>query len=171
MDAGYPVGYNGNGRANGSAPRRKEQTIVSSESPSSPDHFEVRPVGRVRSPLTDRAGAPRQADEDAPPADIILAPEFAAAAADLHPGMRVILLTWLHAGSRDTLAVYPRGDRTRPPTGVFATRSPDRPNPIGLHEVTLTAVGPEVLGVAGLEAMDGTPILDIKPVLGSIESR
>ncbi|MTJ62131.1 TrmO family methyltransferase, partial [Nocardia seriolae] len=74
-------------------------------------------------------------------------------------------------GRRDTLSVYPRGDRTRPPTGVFATRSPDRPNPIGLHEVTLTAVTPEVLGVAGLEAIDGTPILDIKPVLGSREAR
>ncbi|MGW2662745.1 tRNA (N6-threonylcarbamoyladenosine(37)-N6)-methyltransferase TrmO [Nocardia tengchongensis] len=144
---------------------------MSSESSSSPDHFEVRAVGRVRSPLTARAGAPRQADEDAPPAEIVLAAEYAAAAADLQPGMRVILLTWLHAGSRDVLAVHPRGDRSRTPTGVFATRSPDRPNPIGLHEVTLTAVSPEVLGVARLEAIDGTPILDIKPVLGSIETR
>ncbi|MFE4461411.1 TrmO family methyltransferase, partial [Nocardia tengchongensis] len=84
---------------------------------------------------------------------------------------RVILLTWLHAGSRDVLAVHPRGDRSRTPTGVFATRSPDRPNPIGLHEVTLTAVSPRVLGVAGLEAIDGTPILDIKPVLGGVETR
>ncbi|WP_458690835.1 tRNA (N6-threonylcarbamoyladenosine(37)-N6)-methyltransferase TrmO [Nocardia tengchongensis] len=144
---------------------------MSSESAGSPDHFEVRAVGRVRSSLTARAGAPRQADEDAPPAEIVLAAEYAAAAADLRPGMRVILLTWLHAGSRDVLAVHPRGDRSRTPTGVFATRSPDRPNPIGLHEVTLTAVSPEVLGVAGLEAIDGTPILDIKPVLGSIETR
>ncbi|APA97201.1 tRNA (N6-threonylcarbamoyladenosine(37)-N6)-methyltransferase TrmO [Nocardia seriolae] len=144
---------------------------MSPEFSSNPDHFEVRPVGRVRSALTDRAGAPRQPDEDAPPAEVVLSPAFAAAAADLTPGMRVILLTWLHAGSRDTLSVYPRGDRTRPPTGVFATRSPDRPNPIGLHEVTLTAVTPEVLGVAGLEAIDGTPILDIKPVLGSREAR
>ncbi|MFF0613492.1 tRNA (N6-threonylcarbamoyladenosine(37)-N6)-methyltransferase TrmO [Nocardia tengchongensis] len=144
---------------------------MSSESASSPDHFEVRAVGRVRSPLTARAGAPRQADEDAPPAEIVLAAEYAAAAADLQPGMRIILLTWLHAGSRDVLAVHPRGDRSRTPTGVFATRSPDRPNPIGLHEVTLTAVSPEVLGVAGLEAIDGTPILDIKPVLGSVETR
>ncbi|MFE3983493.1 tRNA (N6-threonylcarbamoyladenosine(37)-N6)-methyltransferase TrmO [Nocardia tengchongensis] len=144
---------------------------MSSESASSPDHFEVRVVGRVRSPLTARAGAPRQADEDAPPAEVVLAAEYAAAAADLQPGMRVILLTWLHAGSRDVLAVHPRGDRSRTPTGVFATRSPDRPNPIGLHEVTLTAVSPDVLGVAGLEAIDGTPILDIKPVLGSIETR
>ncbi|MFE2961706.1 tRNA (N6-threonylcarbamoyladenosine(37)-N6)-methyltransferase TrmO [Nocardia tengchongensis] len=144
---------------------------MSSEISSTPAHFEVRAVGLVRSPLTDRAGAPRQADEDAPPAEIVLAPEYAAAAADLQPGMRVVLLTWLHAGSRDVLAVHPRGDRSRTPTGVFATRSPDRPNPIGLHEVTLTAVSPEVLGVAGLEAIDGTPILDIKPVLGSIETR
>ncbi|GAB2511824.1 tRNA (N6-threonylcarbamoyladenosine(37)-N6)-methyltransferase TrmO [Nocardia heshunensis] len=144
---------------------------MSSEFSSGPDHFEVRPVGWVRSPLTDRTGAPRQPDEDAPAAEVLLAPEFAAAAADLAPGMQVILLTWLHAGRRDTLAVHPRGDATRTPTGVFATRSPDRPNPIGLHEVTLTTVSPEVLGVAGLEAIDGTPILDIKPVLGGIESR
>ncbi|MGW4118584.1 tRNA (N6-threonylcarbamoyladenosine(37)-N6)-methyltransferase TrmO [Nocardia sp. NPDC004711] len=179
MDAAHHVGYNGNGRNAGldprgmaaASPRWKEQTILSSELSDNPDHFEVRPVGRVRSPLTDRTGAPRQADEDAPPADIVLAPEFAAAAADLHPGMRVVLLTWLHAGSRDVLAVHPRGDRTRPPTGVFATRSPDRPNPIGLHEVTITTVSPEVLGVAGLEAIDGTPVLDIKPVLGNVETR
>ncbi|MGW4535529.1 tRNA (N6-threonylcarbamoyladenosine(37)-N6)-methyltransferase TrmO [Nocardia sp. NPDC004340] len=144
---------------------------MSSEFSSGPDYFEVRPVGHVRSPLTDRTGAPRQPDEDAPPAEVVLAPEFAAAAADLQPGMRVILLTWLHAGSRDVLAVHPRGDRSRPATGVFATRSPDRPNPIGLHEVTLTAVSPGVLGVAGLEAIDGTPILDIKPVLGGVETR
>ncbi|WP_230329931.1 tRNA (N6-threonylcarbamoyladenosine(37)-N6)-methyltransferase TrmO [Nocardia aurantiaca] len=144
---------------------------MSSEFSSSPDHFEVRPVGRVRSPLTARTGAPRQADEGAPPAEIVLSPEFAPAAADLHAGMRVVLLTWLHAGSRDVLSVYPRGDRTRPPTGVFATRSPDRPNPIGLHEVTITSVTPEVLGVSGLEAIDGTPILDIKPTLGSVETR
>ncbi|MTJ62132.1 tRNA (N6-threonylcarbamoyladenosine(37)-N6)-methyltransferase TrmO, partial [Nocardia seriolae] len=91
---------------------------MSPEFSSNPDHFEVRPVGRVRSALTDRAGAPRQPDEDAPPAEVVLSPAFAAAAADLTPGMRVILLTWLHAGSRDTLSVYPRGDRTRPPTGV-----------------------------------------------------
>ncbi|MEC3953016.1 tRNA (N6-threonylcarbamoyladenosine(37)-N6)-methyltransferase TrmO [Nocardia sp. CDC153] len=135
------------------------------------ERFELRPVGRVSSPLTDRTDAPRQPDEDAPPADILLEPEFAAAAADLRPGMRVILLTWLHAARRDTLAVHPRGDRTRPPTGVFATRSPDRPNPIGLHEVTITAVGEAGFTVAGLEAIDGTPILDIKPVLGSIETR
>ncbi|MGW4244997.1 tRNA (N6-threonylcarbamoyladenosine(37)-N6)-methyltransferase TrmO [Nocardia sp. NPDC004722] len=144
---------------------------MSSEFPSSPEYFEVRPVGWVRSPLTDRAGAPRQPDEDAPAAEVLLDPDFAPAAADLTPGMRVILLTWLHAGRRDTLAVHPRGDRTRTPTGVFATRSPDRPNPIGLHEVTLTSVTGDTLGVAGLEAIDGTPILDIKPVLGSIESR
>ncbi|MEC3915862.1 tRNA (N6-threonylcarbamoyladenosine(37)-N6)-methyltransferase TrmO [Nocardia sp. CDC160] len=137
----------------------------------SADRFELRPVGRVSSPLTDRTGAPRQPDEDAPPATIRLDPEFATAAADLRPGMRVVLLTWLHAARRDTLAVHPRGDRARPATGVFATRSPDRPNPIGLHEVTITAVGDAGFDVAGLEAIDGTPIVDIKPVLGAIETR
>ncbi|MFI1920186.1 tRNA (N6-threonylcarbamoyladenosine(37)-N6)-methyltransferase TrmO [Nocardia sp. NPDC020380] len=133
--------------------------------------LELRPIGRVRSILTQRAGAPRQPDEDAPPADLLLDPEFARAAADLHPGLRIVVLTWLDRTDRTVQAVHPRGAQDRPATGVFATRSPDRPNPIGLHEVTITAVAGTTVTVDGLEALDGTPIVDIKPVLGVVTDR
>jgi tRNA-Thr(GGU) m(6)t(6)A37 methyltransferase TsaA len=131
----------------------------------------VRPVGVVRSPLTDPRDAPRQPDEGAPPARIVLTPEAAPAAADLRPGARIIILTWLDRGDRETVRVRPRGDPDRDPTGVFSTRSPDRPNPVGLHEATLTEVAPGVLGVDALEALDGTPVIDIKPVLTAIAER
>ncbi|MET8871434.1 tRNA (N6-threonylcarbamoyladenosine(37)-N6)-methyltransferase TrmO [Nocardia sp. NPDC004604] len=133
--------------------------------------YQVRPIGWVRSPLSSRADAPRQGDEGAPPADIVLDSEVAAAAKDLGPGDEVIVLTWLHQADRAVLAVHPRGDRARPETGVFATRSPDRPNPIGLHRVTIADSNGHILTVHGLEAIDGTPVLDLKPVLGSVEER
>lgn len=139
--------------------------------PSVPSHpggtDDLRPVGWVASGLTDRAGAPMQPDEGAPPARIVLRPELSAAAADLAVGDRIVVLTWLHTGARDVLAVHPRGDATRPLTGVFSTRAPDRPNPIGLHEVTIVEVARDAVVVDHLEAIDGTPVLDIKPVLGS----
>jgi tRNA-Thr(GGU) m(6)t(6)A37 methyltransferase TsaA len=103
--------------------------------------YELRPVGWVLSPLTDREVAPKQGDEGAPPARIVFRPEFREAAADLQRGDEVLVLTWLHLGRRDVLSVHPRGDATRPRTGVFATRSPDRPNPIGLHAVAIESVG------------------------------
>ncbi|MCR6481853.1 tRNA (N6-threonylcarbamoyladenosine(37)-N6)-methyltransferase TrmO [Amycolatopsis sp. OK19-0408] len=133
--------------------------------------YEVRPVARVVSPLTDRGTAPKQGDEGAPPARVVFAPEYRAAAADLRPGDRLVLLTWLHEADREVQAVHPRGDPDRPSTGVFSTRSPDRPNPIGLHTVTVTAVADGTLTVTGLEAIDGTPILDVKPVLGAVRDR
>jgi tRNA-Thr(GGU) m(6)t(6)A37 methyltransferase TsaA len=133
--------------------------------------YEVRPIGRVSSPLTDRTAAPRQADEDAPAAEIVLHPAALPAAAGLRVGDDVVLLTWLHQARRDVLAVHPRGDTTRPRQGVFATRSPDRPNPIGLHTVTITAIEAEVISVRNLEAIEGTPVLDIKPVLGNRSAR
>jgi tRNA-Thr(GGU) m(6)t(6)A37 methyltransferase TsaA len=126
--------------------------------------FEVRPIGRIRSPLADRADAPRQADEGAPAADVVLNSAVLPAAADLHVGDEVVLLTWLHQANRDVMAVHPRGETDRPKQGVFATRSPDRPNPIGLHTVTITAIEAQVVTVRNLEAIDGTPVLDIKPV-------
>ncbi|MEU0507170.1 tRNA (N6-threonylcarbamoyladenosine(37)-N6)-methyltransferase TrmO [Nocardia sp. NPDC005998] len=135
------------------------------------EQYQVRPIGWVRSPLSSRADAPRQGDEGAPPADIVLDSEVAAAAKDLGPGDEIIVLTWLHQADRAVLAVHPRGDRARPETGVFATRSPDRPNPIGLHRVTIADSDGHILTVHGLEAIDGTPVLDLKPVLGSAEER
>ena len=133
--------------------------------------YDVRPIGRVRSPLTDPADAPKQGDEGAPPAEIVLDPEVAAGTAGLRPGDEVLVFTWLHRADREVLAVHPRGDRTRPVTGVFATRAPHRPNPIGLHRVTIADIAGATLTVHGLEAIDGTPVLDLKPVLGPTAER
>ena len=129
------------------------------------DSHAVRPVGRVRSPLADRAAAPKQADEGAPPARIEIDPAFAAALDGLAAGADVLVLTWLDRASRDVLTTRPRDDPDRAEQGVFATRSPDRPNPIGLHRVRITAVEGTSVGVDALEALDGTPVLDLKPVL------
>jgi tRNA-Thr(GGU) m(6)t(6)A37 methyltransferase TsaA len=128
--------------------------------------YRLRPVGRVESPLTDRTAAPKQGDEGAPPARVVFLPEFREAAGDLREGDEVLVLTWLHLASRDVLSVHPRDDASRPREGVFSTRSPDRPNPIGLHAVTIEAVEEGAIAVRNLEAIDGTPILDVKPVLG-----
>lgn len=133
--------------------------------------YRLRPVGWVESSLTDRDAAPKQGDEGAPPARIVFRPEFREAARDLPKGDEVLVLTWLHQGTRDVLSVYPRGDTSRPITGVFATRSPDRPNPIGLHAVSIEAVEDDAITVSGLEAIDGTPVVDVKPVLGATHER
>ena len=133
--------------------------------------YELRPIGRVESPLTDRAAAPKQGDEGAPRARVVFLPEFREAASGLREGDEVLVLTWLHLGRRDVLSVHPRGDAKRPLTGVFATRSPDRPNPIGLHAVAIEAVEEDAITVRGLEAIDGTPVLDVKPVLGKRSER
>jgi tRNA-Thr(GGU) m(6)t(6)A37 methyltransferase TsaA len=129
--------------------------------------IELRPIGRVESPLTDLADAPKQGDEGAPDAWLVLDPHVAAGLDGLHAGDHVIVLTWLDRADRDVLAVHPRGDPGRPRQGVFSTRSPARPNPIGLHRVELLAVEPGRLRVRGLEALDGTPVLDLKPVLSA----
>ena len=131
----------------------------------------VLPVGVVRSSLTDPRDAPRQPDEGAPPSRIELTPAAAAAAADLRVGDRVIVLTWLDRADRETLRVRPRDDPDRAEVGVFSTRSSHRPNPIGLHEVTITEVTAGVITVGALEALDGTPVLDIKPVLTDVARR
>jgi tRNA-Thr(GGU) m(6)t(6)A37 methyltransferase TsaA len=133
--------------------------------------YELRPVGWVRSPLSDRDAAPKQGDEGAPPARVVFQPEIREAAVDLRVGDEVLVLTWLHLGRRNVLRVHPRGDTSRPRTGVFATRSPDRPNPIGLHRVVIEAVEEHAITVRDLEAIDGTPVLDVKPVLGRIDQR
>ena len=129
--------------------------------------MELRPVGRVESALTDRAAAPKQGDEGAPDAWITFEPAYARAMAELAAGQEVLVLTWLDRADRDVLAVHPRSDPNRPETGVFSTRSPDRPNPIGLHRVRILAVDGLRVRVGDLEAIDGTPVLDVKPVLGS----
>lgn len=123
------------------------------------------PIGTVRSALRSRAQAPRQAHEGAPEAWIELDPRFAPGLRDLQPGDAIFVLTWLDRSRRDVLTVHPRGDLSAPEQGVFSTRSPDRPNPIGLHRTTVVAVEPTRLRVAELEALDGTPVLDLKPVL------
>jgi tRNA-Thr(GGU) m(6)t(6)A37 methyltransferase TsaA len=133
--------------------------------------YRLRPVGRVESPLTDRAAAPKQGDEGAPLARVVFLPEYREAAGDLHEGEEVLVLTWLHLGRRDVLSVHPRGDATRPREGVFSTRSPDRPNPIGLHAATIETVEENAIAVRNLEAIDGTPVLDVKPVLGEPNQR
>jgi tRNA-Thr(GGU) m(6)t(6)A37 methyltransferase TsaA len=135
------------------------------------DEYRLRPVGWVESSLADRAAAPKQGDEGAPPARIVFRPEFREAARDLRRGDEVLVFTWLHQGQRDVLSVHPRGDEGRPLAGVFATRSPDRPNPIGLHAVRIEAMEEGAITVNNLEAIDGTPVLDIKPVLGRPHQR
>jgi tRNA-Thr(GGU) m(6)t(6)A37 methyltransferase TsaA len=130
-----------------------------------PLRFEITAIGRVKSSLTDLESAPRQADESAPPAWLVFEPEVLEGLRSLRPGEQVILITWLDRARRDVLSVHPRGDPSRAEAGVFSTRSPHRPNPIGLHQVEITAVKGRRVCVRGLEALDGTPILDLKPVL------
>ncbi|HEY2671538.1 MAG TPA: tRNA (N6-threonylcarbamoyladenosine(37)-N6)-methyltransferase TrmO [Rugosimonospora sp.] len=127
--------------------------------------YVVRPIGRVESTLTDRATAPRQGDEGAPEAWLVFEPDVVDGIRDLRPGTDVLVLTWLDRAHRDVLVVRPRGDRARRDTGVFSTRSPDRPNPIGLHRVGIVSVDGTRVRVRDLEALDGTPIVDVKPVL------
>jgi tRNA-Thr(GGU) m(6)t(6)A37 methyltransferase TsaA len=133
--------------------------------------FALRPIGTVASPLRDRDEAPRQGDEGAPEADLVFAADVAEGLQSIASGDEVIVLTWLHAADRDVLTVHPRGDASRPLEGVFSTRSPHRPNPIGLHRVTVLAVDGPTLHVSGIEAIDGTPIIDVKPVLGGPADR
>jgi tRNA-Thr(GGU) m(6)t(6)A37 methyltransferase TsaA len=130
--------------------------------------YSLRPIGVVRSSLRSLRDAPKQAFEGAPEAMLEIDPSFAPALHGVAPGQDLILLTWLHRADRSVLKTHPRNDPTTPLTGVFQTRSPDRPNPIGLHRVTVVALeGPTLLRVAALEAIDGTPIVDIKVALAT----
>lgn len=127
--------------------------------------YVLQPIGRVESPLVDRDMAPKQGDEGSPDAWLVFEPGVRAGLRDLQVGTEVIVLTWLDRARRDVLVVHPRGDPTRPETGVFSTRSPDRPNPVGLHRVAIVAIDGPRVQVRNLEALDGTPIVDLKPVL------
>ncbi|OIQ85117.1 S-adenosyl-L-methionine-binding protein [mine drainage metagenome] len=131
--------------------------------------FQVTPIGRIVSPIRDRISAPKQGYEGSPVAWLHLSESMRPALADLQPGDEIIVLTWLDRSDRSVLSVHPRGDRTKPLKGVFSTRSPSRPNPIGLHRVRIRAIVDTVrLEVDNLEAFDGTPIIDIKPVLTDV---
>ena len=125
----------------------------------------LRPIGRVESGLIDLAQAPKQADEGAPEAWLTIDEAFAAGLAGVKAGDELVVITWLDRADRSVLVNHPRGDVSRPVAGVFTTRSPHRPNPLGLHQVTVAAVDGARVRVASLEAINGTPIVDIKAVL------
>lgn len=127
---------------------------------------ELRPIGVVQSTLTSLADAPKQVDDRIGDAWLVLSDDYSAGLRGLTPGQDIVLLTWLDRANRAVLSVHPQGDPANPERGVFATRSPNRPNPIGLHRVPIIAIDEDRICVRGLEAIDGTPILDIKPVLG-----
>jgi len=127
--------------------------------------FHVIPIGTVESPLVDAASAPKQGDEGAPDAWLVFEPAVVPGLDDIRAGDEIIVLTWLDRARRDVLRVHPRDDMTRPEQGVFSTRSADRPNPIGLHEVVVVAIEGARIKVRSLEALDGTPVVDLKPLL------
>jgi tRNA-Thr(GGU) m(6)t(6)A37 methyltransferase TsaA len=133
--------------------------------------IELTPIGEVEAPLTDRTSAPKQGDEGAPDAWLVFDPAVLEGLDGMRPGDRIIVLTWLDRAERDVLRVHPRDDLSVPKQGVFNTRSSDRPNPIGLHEVEVLSIEGNRLRVNNLEALDGTPIVDVKPVLRRTEAR
>ena len=129
----------------------------------------LQPIGLIRSAIKQRSEAPKQGSEGAPDAWLEVNPLVAEALDGLAVGDDIIVLTWLHRAHRDVLKVHPRSDRSNPLTGVFATRSPDRPNPLGLHSVTVREVEKNRLRIGPIEAIDGTPVVDIKPVLCGVQ--
>jgi tRNA-Thr(GGU) m(6)t(6)A37 methyltransferase TsaA len=133
--------------------------------------MELVAIGTVESPLTDRASAPKQGDEGAPEAWLVFDASVAEGLGGTQVGDELLVLTWLDRARRDVLRVHPRSNLANPEQGVFTTRSPDRPNPIGLHRVRVLSIDGTRLRVRDLEALDGTPIVDVKPVLRSIEER
>jgi tRNA-Thr(GGU) m(6)t(6)A37 methyltransferase TsaA len=127
--------------------------------------YDIVAIGNVESPLTDKATAPKQGHEGSPEATLVFEERVLEALDGLAVGDEVILLTWLDRADRDVLKVHPRSDPANPVQGVFNTRSPDRPNPIGLHQITIVAIDGNRMRVRDLEALDGTPIVDVKPLL------
>jgi tRNA-Thr(GGU) m(6)t(6)A37 methyltransferase TsaA len=139
---------------------------------SSEQTFELRAIGWVESPLTEMDSAPKQGDEGAPDAWLRFEPDVLDALQGVAPGDELLLLTWLDRADRNLLVVHPRGDTSRRPTGVFTTRSPHRPNPIGLHRVGIESIDGARVRVRNLEALDGTPIVDMKALLsGDVAER
>src|SRR5262249_14210453 len=131
--------------------------------------FMLRSIGTIRSTLKERGRAPKQGSEGAPDAWLDVRPWAAEGLQGIATGDEIIIITWLHRGGRDVLRVHPRDDRRRPLMGVFATRSPDRPNPLGLHAVTVRKIVGNRLRIGPIEVIDGTPVVDIKPVLAGSE--
>jgi len=131
--------------------------------------YEVKPIGAIRSELKSRAAAPNQGNEGAPDAWVEVNPEVSEGLDGIAVGSELILITWFHEAHRDVLKLHPRRDKSRPMTGVFSTRSADRPNPLGLHQVKVLEIIGDRLRVGPLEAIDGTPVVDIKPVLPQSE--
>jgi tRNA-Thr(GGU) m(6)t(6)A37 methyltransferase TsaA len=129
------------------------------------EEFLLRPIGHIRSTLRALDQAPRQGSEGAPDAWLEVSPGFARALLGIATGDEVIVITWLHCADRDVLETHPRNDPEIPLAGVFATRSPDRPNPLGLHRVTVYEISGTRLRIGPIEAIDGTPVVDLKPVL------
>jgi tRNA-Thr(GGU) m(6)t(6)A37 methyltransferase TsaA len=139
--------------------------MSATQKPTASTGARVRPVGVIRSVLKARSEAPKQGSEGAPQAWLEVHPWAAQGLRGISAGDEIIVITWFHKAHRDVLRVHPRSDRRNPITGVFATRSPDRPNPLGLHVVTVRAVRGTRLRIGPIEAIDGTPVVDIKPVL------
>lgn len=138
-----------------------------SEDQTKRKHFRIKPIGFIRSDLKCCEDAPRQGREGAPNASIEVLASYMKALHRMQVGDEIIIISWLHRARRNVMEVHPRGDASRPLTGVFSTRSPDRPNPIGLHRVKVLGMNRERLHVGRIEAIDGTPVIDIKPVIDS----
>jgi tRNA-Thr(GGU) m(6)t(6)A37 methyltransferase TsaA len=136
-----------------------------------PSSYELRPIGWVESPLTDRDTAPKQGDEGSPDAWLVFDADVSEGIRDLEVGTEIMVLTWLDRAPRDVLVVHPRGDPSNPETGVFSTRSPARPNPVGLHRVLIVSIEGTRVRVRNLEALDVTPIVDVKSVLDRATER
>ena len=132
--------------------------------------FSLTPIGSIQSSLKSRRQAPKQGSEGAPDAWLEIVPAVVRGLEGISSGQEIVLITWLHQARRDVLRVHPRSDKNLPLAGVFATRSPDRPNPLGLHRVTVLEIVGNRLRVRPLEAIDGTPVVDIKPVLTKADS-
>jgi len=134
---------------------------------ATPISYSFRPIGFVRSDLKCREDAPRQGREGTPNASIEVLASYMKALHRMQVGKEIIIISWLHCARRNVMEVHPRGDASRPLTGVFSTRSPDRPNPLGLHRVKVLGMNHGRLHVGPIEAIDGTPVIDIKPVIDS----
>lgn len=134
-----------------------------------PHGYMLTPIGFIRSELKNREGAPKQGSENAPDAWLEIEPPVAPGLNGIATGDELLIITWFHQAQRDVLNVHPRGNRDVPATGVFNTRSPDRPNPLGLHPVRVLEISGNRLKVGPIEAIDGTPVVDIKPVLSRSE--